>query len=58
MKIIKINPENLLVFICVASFDKFCLFDTQEWFATFHPINQLCWPCSTLHVYLLQLLNL
>lgn len=30
MKVIKMNPENLLDFICVASFDKFCLFDTQE----------------------------
>lgn len=47
------NPENLLFLICVASFDKFCLFDTQEWFATFHPMNQLHWPNFTLHMYLL-----
>lgn len=47
------NPANLLIFIWLASFDKFYFLDTQEWFAAFHPKNQLRWPSFTLHVYLL-----
>jgi len=54
MEFITMNLENLLIFICLASFDQFYLLNTKEWFAVFHPMNQLHWPSFTLHVYLLQ----
>lgn len=43
------NPAHLLFLIYVDSSGKFCLFDALEWFATVHPMNQLC-PSFTLHV--------
>lgn len=50
MKFMTTNYEHLLFLIYVNSFDKFCLFDALEWFATVHPMNQLC-PSFALHVY-------